>query len=81
MSMLLGNILVGFAVAASLTYAVLSLGPRAWRRAIRSALGFKSAAANASTGSCGGCDGCGSEPASQSPSAEIKIPVTRIGRR
>jgi hypothetical protein len=81
MSMLLGNVVVGLAVAGSLSYAVLSLGPRAWRRAIRSALGFKSAAANTSAGSCGGCESCGSEPASQSPSAEIKIPVARIGRR
>jgi hypothetical protein len=79
--MLLANVIVGLAVAGSVAYAVLSLGPRAWRRAIRSALGFKSGAANASAGSCGGCEGCGSEPASQSPSGDIQIPVARIGRR
>jgi hypothetical protein len=81
MSMLLGNILVGLAVAGSVTYAALSLGPRTWRRAIRSALGFKSAAANEPAGACGGCDGCGSEPLGQSPSTEVKIPLARVGRR
>jgi hypothetical protein len=77
MSILLDNVVVGLAVAGSVAYVV----PRAWRRAILSALGFKSAAAPVAGGSCGGCEGCGSEPASQSPPAEINIPVARIGRR
>lgn len=34
-------------------------------------------------GACGGCDSCGSEPtpASQSKSAEVRVPVARISRR
>jgi hypothetical protein len=34
-------------------------------------------------GACGGCDNCGTESSSepQSSSAEIKIPVAKIGRR
>jgi hypothetical protein len=34
-------------------------------------------------GACGGCDNCGTESSSepQSSSAEIKVPVAKIGRR
>ncbi len=46
------------------------------------------AAANKAQGACGGCDNCGSEqtPAQQagaenSASAEVRVPVAKIGRR
>jgi hypothetical protein len=41
------------------------------------------ASAGKAPGACGGCDNCGSESdsGSQSSSAEIKIPVAKIGRR
>jgi hypothetical protein len=40
-------------------------------------------AAGKAQGACGGCDNCGTESSSepQSPSAEIKVPVEKIGRR
>ena len=45
------------------------------------------ASAGKAQGACGGCDNCGSEqtPAQQaaqdSPPAEVRVPVARIGRR
>jgi hypothetical protein len=46
------------------------------------------AAAGKAHGACGGCDDCGSDrappptaAAQESPVAEIRIPVTKIGRR
>jgi hypothetical protein len=40
-------------------------------------------AAGKAQGACGGCDNCGTESSSeaQSSSAEIKVPVEKIGRR
>jgi hypothetical protein len=40
-------------------------------------------AAGKAQGACGGCDNCGTESSSepQSSSAEIEIPVAKIGRR
>jgi Family of unknown function (DUF6587) len=34
-------------------------------------------------GACGGCDSCGSGqvPASKSPVADVRVPVSKIGRR
>jgi hypothetical protein len=34
-------------------------------------------------GGCGGCGGCGSDqpPAQKPPAAEVRVPVTKIGRR
>jgi hypothetical protein len=34
-------------------------------------------------GACGGCDDCGSRqaPASKSPSADVRVPLSKIGRR
>jgi hypothetical protein len=38
--------------------------------------------ARGGAGGCGGCDNCGAEPsAAQGSSAEIKVPVEKIGRR
>jgi hypothetical protein len=41
------------------------------------------ASADKAQGACGGCDSCGSEqePAQKSPTAEITVPVAKIGRR
>jgi hypothetical protein len=40
------------------------------------------ASAAKSAGGCGGCDNCGSEhAASQTPGAEVSVPLTKIGRR
>jgi hypothetical protein len=40
------------------------------------------ASAGKAQGACGGCDNCGSESAAApSASAEVKIPVGKIGRR
>lgn len=80
MDVLIDNMLVGLALLASVGYALLALGPKTWRRRIRSALGFKSPDAAASA-SCGGCEGCGSDSAAPNSSAEVKIPVGKIGRR
>jgi hypothetical protein len=80
MTALINNVLVGLALLASITYALLALGPKSWRRGIRSALGFKSTDAK-SAAACGGCGGCGSDTAAPQASAEIKIPVGKIGRR
>ena len=47
---------------------------------------LQAAAAGNAQGACGGCEGCGSEPAQQaaaenSASAEVRVPVAKIGRR
>jgi hypothetical protein len=40
------------------------------------------ASAGNAQGACGGCDSCGSEaPAATPPAAEVRVPVTKIGRR
>jgi hypothetical protein len=80
MTALIDNVLVGLVLLASIAYALMALGPQSWRRRIRGALGFESPAAK-SAGSCGGCEGCGSDTAAPKTSAEIKIPVAKIGRR
>jgi hypothetical protein len=55
--------------------AFLKLGAAAQRLA--------AASAGKAPGACGGCDNCGSEsaPEPRPSSAEIKIPVSNIGRR
>jgi hypothetical protein len=77
---LIDSLLVGLVLLASIVYALMALGPQSWRHSIRSALGFKPSATK-SAGSCGGCEGCGSDTAAPKTSAEIKIPVGKIGRR
>ena len=49
----------------------------------RAAQRLAAASAAKAQGACGGCENCGSEPtaAPQPPSAEIRVPVARIGRR
>jgi hypothetical protein len=40
------------------------------------------ASAGKAQGACGGCDSCASEaPAATSPAPEVRVPVTKIGRR
>jgi hypothetical protein len=80
MATLIGNVLVGVALLASMVYALLALGPKSWGRRVRSALGLKVQDAKAAA-SCGGCEGCGSDTAAPHASAEFKIPVGKIGRR
>jgi hypothetical protein len=50
------------------------LGCRALARRFQAAAAKKQAA-------CGGCDGCEPAPGQASGGAEIKIPVSKIGRR
>jgi hypothetical protein len=47
------------------------------------ALRLQRAAALKATGSCGGCDNCGSEqsPAASSAAPEVRIPVSKVGKR
>jgi hypothetical protein len=89
------DILVGLALLVSIGYAAMSLGPKSLRRLLLTAAsrvlahapasGARRAAqrlavsADAKGSGCGGCDSCGPEqPASRT---EVKIPVTKIGRR
>jgi hypothetical protein len=39
------------------------------------------AASSKSGGACGGCDTCGSETAAESPAPEVRISVSKIGKR
>jgi hypothetical protein len=49
----------------------------------RAAQKLDAASAGKAQGGCGGCDNCGTDSSSepQSSSAEIKVPVEKIGRR
>jgi hypothetical protein len=81
MNAIFDNLLVGALLLASLGYAIYKLGPRALRKRILAALRL-STSAGKSESACGGCDNCGSDTAATpSSSAEIKIPVAKIGRR
>jgi hypothetical protein len=40
-----------------------------------------STAATKSKGACGGCDNCGSETPAPRAAGEVRIPLTRIGKR
>lgn len=46
-------------------------------------LNAAAAAAAKAKGACGGCDNCGPEqaPAARSPASEVRIPLTKIGKR
>jgi hypothetical protein len=90
------NILVGLALLVSIGYAAMSLGPKSLRRFVltclsrllarapasgmrRAAQRLALAAGSKQSGSCGGCDSCDSQQPASGP--EVKIPVTKIGRR
>lgn len=80
MSGMVDLLLVAGALALSIGYAALALGPKAWRQRWARLRGKESGA-----GACGGCDNCG-DAAAQSGSApakegEVRVPVERIGRR
>jgi hypothetical protein len=49
----------------------------------RMARWFAAASADKSQGACGGCDNCGSEktPASTGATSEVRVPLTKIGKR
>ena len=62
--------------------ALLRLMPTQWR--LQGLAGrWSAAAANKAAGACGGCDTCGSVQPKSAPSAaaEIKIPLSKIGKR
>lgn len=89
MNGLIGEMLVGLVLAASVGYAIFSLGPRTLRRRLLAAAAALSMrvpglhglaprlriAAATTKGSCGGCDDCGSSPAT---SASAKDPTAEI---
>jgi hypothetical protein len=89
------NSLVGLALLASAAYAVTSLGPKSLRgrvlgglsRAAARAPRFpgmrglaqRLAAASAkASAACGGCESCGSDKA---PAPDVRVPLSKIGRR
>jgi hypothetical protein len=95
MNRLLDDSLVIVVLLASVAYAMSSLGPKGLRRrmgfwlarlAARMRLGglarrLDQRAAAKSAGACGGCETCGGDAAEEkSPSAEIRVPVSKIGR-
>jgi hypothetical protein len=89
--------LVGLLLAASAGYALMTLGPKALRQRILAGTGrlaaraprvfgltqwaqrLQAAAAAKPKGACGGCEDCGT--GAQSTGTEIKIPLSKIGRR
>jgi len=87
----LDGLVVGLALLLSVGYALLSLGPRSLRRRLLAALSLvlgRVPAVPKSHGACGGCEDCGTSaadgaesPAKDSPAAEVRVPVAKIGRR
>ena len=92
----LDALLVAVVLGASLGYAILTLGPRAWRRSL--AQGLLKGLARAprafrhqrlltrlgrvgAASACGGCDSCGDTANSAPESREVKVPLASIGRR
>jgi len=96
MSGIFDALLVASALAASALYAGLALGPKGWRRRLKSGLAARAARAPEASarrwfwsklagapsggGACGGCEDCGSGAAA-APDGEVGVPVERIGRR
>lgn len=96
MNGVLDGALVLFALLASLSYAALTLGPRAWRRSLaqwlmqgllhaprflrRPALLSRLGRVGASS-ACGGCDSCGDTKPPAHEAREVKVPLATIGRR
>ena len=84
MSHLIDILLVATALLGALLYAILALGPRAWRQRISAALaslGLSSIAPKTS-GACGGCDNCAAPDAKESAAgAETRVALKDIGRR
>ncbi len=92
MSPLLDDLLIGIALAASVGYALFSLGPVSLRRRMRAALAALAARLHldaiarrlrdAGAGGCGGCGSCPTE-SDKAPASppEIRVPAGNIGRR
>jgi hypothetical protein len=84
MSHLIDILLVAAVLLGALLYAILALGPRAWRQQISktlTALGLARIAPKTS-GACGGCDTCASPDAKETAGpAETRIGLKDIGRR
>jgi hypothetical protein len=68
-----GRILTGAAAALRLLPGRLRQGGLAQR--------LRAAADSKPQGACGGCQDCAPAPKSAEPAAEIRIPVSRIGKR
>jgi hypothetical protein len=90
----LDTVLVAGLVTLAVVYAVLALGPKAWRHTLaRGVAGQLERVcpplplmvlvrwlrhAPAASGACGGCEGCAEGAADTN---EVKVPVAKIGRR
>ena len=90
----LDQALVGLLLLASAVYAVMTLGPRAWRQRVLAALSGAAAAAPRflrlsrlaqrlaaavkPKGACGGCEDCGADLKSASPSQSSPPPEIRV---
>jgi len=97
MSPLLDTALVAIALAASVGYALYSLGPKTLRRRLRTlladAVGRAPAAlhlrgierrlreAAGGSGACGGCGSCGADDAREAGGKEIHVSAASIGKR
>jgi hypothetical protein len=97
MSPLLDAALVAVVLAASLVYALYSLGPKSLRRRLCTALADLAARAPAAlhlsgierrlreaaggSGACGGCESCGAGDARASAGKETRVPAASIGKR
>ena len=97
MSRLLDAALVAIVLAASVGYALYSLGPKSLRRRLCTALADLAARAPAAlhlggaerrlreaaggSGACGGCESCGAGDAREAAGEEIRVPAARIGKR
>jgi len=68
-----GRILAGAAAALRMLPGWLRQGALAQR--------MHAAAAGKPAGACGGCHDCASAPQAAAPTAEVHIPVSRIGKR
>ena len=97
MSPLLDAALVAIVLAASVAYALYSLGPKSLRRRLCTALADLAARTPAAlhlggverrlreaaggSGACGGCESCGEGDAHETPGKEIRVPAGSIGKR
>jgi uncharacterized protein DUF6587 len=97
MSPLLDAALVASVLAASVLYALYSLGPKTLRQRLSTALADLAARAPAAlhlgrierrlreaaggSGACGGCESCGPPDAREPAGKEIRVPAASIGKR
>jgi hypothetical protein len=97
MTPLLDAALVAIALAASVVYALYSLGPKSLRRRLGTALADVAARAPAAlhlgrierrlreaaggSGSCGGCESCAAGEVREADGQEIRVPVANVGKR